>query len=425
MLSWEYPPKITGGLGMACAGIAEALGAMGHQVDVLLPRIFDKHKGTKNVNLLAADTVELKPREWMEEVEVVKELKEMKFGSVLLPYLPAYFFKEEVTTYVKTKEKQKRVEDVAMEEVSLSGEYTSAIFGETHKYALIAAEIASKNTYDLVHVHDWVTFKAGQLIQKLSPAPVFFHVHSIESDRNGLSGNPAVGAIEQEALAKAKYVLSVSDRLKQSMSEQYGLDDSKVEVIPNGIKAKFNPFNNGTLKQRVGYVGRLTHQKGPNHFLDIVQDLRNRFPAMQFDMIGDGYLLPELKKKVNHLNLGKRVKFHGFLAPGKIKRAMQKLDLLVVPSNSEPFGLVILEALAYGVPVLTSPNTGIAQFIPSLPQIPNWDTFQYTHVIADLLSDGAKRKEILEKCQQEAAGLTWKNTADRINFLYQGTLGNL
>ena len=421
MLSWEYPPKISGGLGVACAGMAEALAKKGHEVTVLLPRLHEGQKGKKNLKLQSAAGTIMHKEVWMEQVEAMEEFTELKFGTALLPYLPSFVFLEKEETYTRKVLREKQVEKITLEQIDITGEYSGLIFSEIHKYALIAKQTAAQGQYDVIHVHDWVTFKAGQLIQTTTQLPVFYHIHSIESDRNGHFGNPEVAKIEKESLVNAKYVISVSDRLSNSIGQGYGLSQDKIEVIPNGTEDTFKAY--GAKKSgRIGFVGRLTNQKGPANFLDLVQDLRGRQPHLMFDIVGDGYLMSELRKKVERLNLTKKVKFHGFLSPEKAKKVMGNLDLLFIPSNSEPFGLVILEAISMGVPVITSPNTGIAEFIPSLPQVENWDVFGQSKTVTDLLFDESKRIATIKKCQEEARHLTWESAADRLDFLYRGVL---
>ena len=418
MLSWEYPPHISGGLGTACEGLSTELGRKGHAVDLLLPKVLEDHKAKRNVSLLSASDINVDEPLWTEEVEITKTLKKLHFGTNLLPYLPAEHFIEEYEETVTEKKTVVKGERKAVEGINLTGKYGSNTFGEIHKYALIAAQQALNNHYDIVHAHDWVTFKAAELIQNLTKTPVFFHSHSIEFDRNGVHGNPVVTEIEKSAISKARYVLAVSHRLKKTIATHYSRKEEDLEVVPNGLTSSVSQAKTPATKRRLGFVGRLTHQKGPSHFLDIAQDLRSKFPNLEYRIVGDGYLMPELRKKVDHINLAQKVSFSGFIPPNRVKAEMRKMDLLIAPSQSEPFGLVILEALFHGIPVITTPETGIAEFIPSLPQIPSWDTFQYSQLIAKLLGDEKERLALLEKCQAEASSLTWSNSGNLIEDLY-------
>ncbi len=420
MLSWEYPPKISGGLGMACQGLSQALAAKGYAIDILLPRRSDLHKESENIRLISADDLAQSDEQWISPEAFTSQTAKLEFGTTFLPYLSSFYFERESRNYVRAKG-EKFLEKQVLEEVELSGEYTSHIFTEIYKYALLAKAIAEKGDYSVVHAHDWVTFKAGQLIQSAMDIPVLYHIHSTEKDRNGLHRNEQVEEIEKQSLANGRYVLAVSEMLKGAIVDQYGISGNKIEVVPNGITAKQEKPSK-VSHHRVGFVGRLTHQKGPDNFLNIVQDLRTIHPAVHFDIVGDGYLMPDLLKKVQQLNLAGKVTFHGFVPPHKVRELMKKFDVMIVPSNSEPFGLVILEALSYGVPVITSPNTGIAEFIPSLPQIENWDTYNFTQLIDRFITDEPFRNSTLLKCQKESSHLTWEKAAARVGELYEGLI---
>ncbi len=418
MLIWEFPPKISGGLGMAGAGLVKALSTSGIKVDVLLPRVDATHE-PNGARLIDASELSIKEDLWQEETTVTETLRQMEFGSHLVPYLPPQEFQREVISQRTTTVEQPTKEREAAEGIELDGEYNEGIVGQVHKYALLAYQLATSGQYDLIHAHDWMTFPAGTLIQESSSMPVVFHVHSLESDRNGIYGNEEIAKMEHDAMSSARYIVAVSDRVRNSIVTHHGVNADRIEVIPNAVEHKFiAPHQlNGVLK--VGFVGRLTHQKGPNYYLDIVKELKSRLPAASFEVIGDGYLLPELKKKAHHLNLSQTVHFYGFLPHAEVMKKMKEFQLLIVPSVSEPFGLVILEAIANGVPVVTSPHTGIAEFVSSLPQVDNWNIYELTQVCYRLLTDASFRAESIGQCQKEARSLSWAKAAKRLAFLYQ------
>lgn len=413
MLGWEYPPKISGGLGSAIEGMANALAEKGIEVDILLPKVHSSHKPSPNVRLLDASKMKLKERQWTEEVEEIEEIRKMEFGKTFLPYLPpeifAYEKKEKVVRKVKKVFKERQAADA----IELSGEYGPGIFIQIKKYALLAQEIITSKHYSAVHAHDWMTFNAAALLQKTTDLPVIFHVHSIESSRNGIFGNEEVSSIEKGGLANAKKIVAVSQRLKNEIVNDYGVDHSKIAVIPNGLSSRMTSVRAGS-NLKVGFVGRLTSQKGPSHFLDIAKELKSRLSNISFEIVGDGYLLPELKKKAHHLNLTNQITFTGFITPSEVTKHLKSFDLLIAPSESEPFGLVILEGIFAGLPVITSDNTGIAEFVPSLPQMPNWNTFELTRKCIEILSEEKTRIELVNQCQLEAKDLKWANTAKKL-----------
>lgn len=420
MLCWEYPPVITGGLGNACAGLSRALVTKGHQVDVLLPKVETSHESGENLTLMDVNQVRLNERAWTEEVEIIEQLKELRFGFTLVPYMPPKFFEQEVTREIKKTIKKESKEVSTLEEIVLEGGYGEQLMAEIHKYAVLAAQRVMDGDYDVIHVHDWMTFKAGSLIQKISDTPVIFQVHSVESDRNGLGGNPEITQIEKEVLTHARYIVTVSGKLQQKIAEDYGIAERKIEVVPNGISGQWKKPKPVGKRPKVGFIGRLTHQKGPSYFLDIARELRSKVPGIEYYVIGDGYLKAAMQEKAKSLNLS--VVFTGFLQGEALEQARRDLDLLIAPSMSEPFGLVILETLQAGIPAITSLNTGISEFIPDLPQFATWDTYQLTQQAQRLLFDDAERTRMIQRCQQSAKALSWEVSAQKTSFLYEGLI---
>lgn len=422
MLCWEYPPLITGGLGNASGGLANALSNDGQEVEVLLPKVAPEHPAGDQPRLTDLSQLVIDEKVWVEDIEIVEKVKQLKFGTKLLPYLPPEFFEEEVEVEVKRTEHKTSKEVTAVEKITFEGGYGEQLMGEIEKYALLACQKVKEGDYDVVHANDWMTFRAASLIQKLTNIPVVFHVHSVESDRNGLGANPQISEIEKEALIHAQYIIAVSQRLQSQIASDYGVDVEKIEVVPNGITGRWKAPKAVSGPPVVGFIGRLTHQKGPTYFLDIARELRSKVPKIRFMVIGDGYLKAEMEAKAKRMNLP--IVFTGFLEGQALMKARGQLDLMIAPSVSEPFGLVILEGLQSGIPVITTKNTGIAESIKELPQLEPWDTFQLTRLSEKLLNKEGERKQLVEKCQNNGRKLTWAAATKKVTFLYEGILSN-
>ncbi len=423
MLCWEYPPLITGGLGNASGGLARALANKGHEVEVLLPKVAPEHETEGQPILTDLSQMVLDEQVWVENKEIVEKIKDLHFGINLLPYLPPKFFTEEREVEVIRTEKSVSREISTVSEIEFEGGYGKQLMAEIQKYALLACQKVQDGNYDIVHANDWMTFRAGSLIQKLTNTPVIFHVHSVESDRNGVGANSEIFQIEKEALIHARYILAVSQRLQKQITIDYGVDERKIEVVANGVAGRWKALKKASKPPTVGFIGRLTHQKGPTYFLDVARALRSRIPGIKFMVIGDGYQKEEMQAKAKRLNLP--IVFTNFLEGKELANARDQLDLLIAPSLSEPFGLVILEGLQAGIPTITTKNTGIAEFIPELPQLEPWDAFQLTVLSEKLLSEESERKQLLENCQKTGKKLTWDACAKQVEFLYEGILKRL
>lgn len=418
MLGWEYPPKITGGLGVACHGIASSLAAF-HQVDFLLPKR-SKKEPKSAVKLIDASSLEPNLALWKAKTERTEELTFLEIGQNIVPYLPPDFF-------VKIRQEQKKMTEMVetessrlLQEIQLTGTYHQHIMGEIKKYALLACQVAEKGNYDLVHAHDWVTAQAGIAVKNSAGIPLVLHLHSTEQDRNGGNGNPEVIAIERMAVKKADVVIAVSSTLKKSIILQYGIPAAKIKVAPNGMNSQpAMPKKPAAKELTVGFVGRFTDQKSPTRFVDIARELANVVPNVHFVMVGDGYLMESVRNKISQLNLSHQFTLKGFLSHEKTVGLIAGLDMLIVPSAAEPFGLVALEAVRQKIPVIMAKGAGIVEFVPSIPQVEHWDTFTYSHLATSILNKDQSVENQTNNCYKESVKLTWENTANYIQSIYE------
>lgn len=409
-LGWEYAPKISGGLGVACQGLTEAMAAAGHEVTFLLPK---KVKGqvSKKVKLVDASETEPNPDIWKKKKEHIEIIKEVEIGQYLLPYLPPQTFtiakeKQKIfTTYEDTGESE------ILRQIKLTGEYEGNLQAELFKYALLAVQLAKEENYDVVHAHDWVTFKAGMMVKEMAEVPFVAHLHSTEFDRNGVHAQDFIIREEQKGLQSADHIFCVSHQLRETVCSRYNIPRSKISVAPNASLLKAPKNEKPDNPKNIAFVGRLTHQKSPATFIDIARDLTSRGHDFQYFVIGDGYLKDDLESKVAGSNFASRIKFTGFLNRKELLKTLGEMDLLITPSTAEPFGLVILEAILKNIPVAAARGTGVAEFIPSLPQVDRWDHYSYVKLVEKLMTNDEMRSYAIQKCREEAGKLSWKGTA--------------
>ena len=411
MLGWEYPPSITGGLGIASHGVAESLAQLGHQVTFLLPKK-DKKQQSKLVKLVDASGMRVDPNFWIKTRETVDEIEDVELGSQVIAYMPPKIYKKLTTR--ATKEKQGSLPEGS--EITLTGKYDEGLLNETGKYALLAVQYAAEKKMDLVYCHDWPTFKAGRMVKEILGMPVAVHVHSTEYERNGVYTNPTVIHEEGKGINTADFVFAVSNQTRKTIIEKYKVKKGKITVTPNaGPLITFKKAPGKKKKPTLAFVGRFTDQKSPGTFIDIARERTSRGKDYEFIMIGDGYLYHDLVQKCRALNLSDRLKFPGFLSHQKVLEVMSQLDLLIAPSNAEPFGLVMLEAILQEVPVISSPGSGLSEFIQELPQADRWDIYNSTALAERLIEDKDYRSEVVNACLKKAKSLTWEKTAKIIS----------
>jgi glycogen(starch) synthase len=419
MLGWELPPHISGGLGIASEGIAQGLAKKGNDVDFFLPKKRNTHLGGL-YKIKAANRMQPDVKLWRKKTTHIQTLIETDMGVRLIPYLPAQIFEIAREKQVIVEEIKESEETALLKNIELSGTYHQDLNNEISKYALLATQHAMSKKYDVIHAHDWVTFKAGRMASKETGIPLYTHCHSTEYDRNAAYAQPFVIEEERLGFEQSKIIFCVSNQLKQTIIDKYKIKANKIIVVPNACEvssAKIPQPKNKT--KQVVFIGRLTNQKNPIAFVDIARDLISHGLECEFTMIGDGHMMNDLKKKVAQINLTSRFKFPGFLPQTDVLKRLEKSDLLIVPSSSEPFGLVILEGVLKKIPVVAAIGTGVAEFIPSLPQIPLWDHYNFVKLAERLLSDSTFSAAVTTQCHKEASALSWAKSAGIIEKAYQ------
>jgi glycosyltransferase involved in cell wall biosynthesis len=252
-------------------------------------------------------------------------------------------------------------------------------------------------------------------------------VHSTEYDRSGEDANPAIAAIEREACARATHVFAVSDYTRGVLVSRYGIDPARVSVVYNAPDADALPpalpFDAGPRQPWVVFLGRLAFQKGPDHFLRAAAEVAQFDPAARFLVCGSGDMLDGLKRQVHDLGIAGRVEFRGFLAPGAVDRLLARSSLLVMPSVSEPFGLVALEALRAGTPVVLSRQSGVREVLGHSLQVDFWDHEKLADQILAVLRLPVLARQLVEEGRAQLAQLSWDESAQRIAEVYRQAAG--
>ena len=196
MIGWEYPPSITGGLGMACRGLAREVAARGHEVYFVLPRVHGDEPRDPGVHLIGLNTRDL-PVSDGELQDMLSHFVE-RHGAEIRGLVPFGAYESQPPTAEQIAQNLERIrmqlaknmEDSqnAAEQI-LSGGYGSDLYHQIHLYADFVSILAKRLKVDLIHAHDWMTFPAGLGALVQSGRPLVAHVHATEFDRSGIHGN--------------------------------------------------------------------------------------------------------------------------------------------------------------------------------------------------------------------------------------------
>jgi len=393
MLGWELPPHNSGGLGVACYQLCKALSQKGADIEFVLP--YTAEHGIDFMKIRAAHP---------QDVQAV-----LRAGIAYDSF-----------QYIK--------ETGEIEWIDL--------WGQSKLYEQAVGRIAKLAEFDVIHAHDWLTFRAAVRAKETTGLPLILHVHSIEADRaGGNHGNPMVREIEYTTMMIADRVLAVSQLTKDSIVHQYGIPADKIAVVHNSIDPDMvQPLDGGnayrylaTLKEQ-GYrvvvnVGRLTIQKGLPNLLRAAKEVVQRAPKTMFLIVGSGEQYYELLELAAQLGISKNVVFTEFQRGKRWRDAFAIGDLFVMPSISEPFGITPLEAIGYGTPTLISKQSGVAEVINNCLKVDYWDVAEMANQITAVVQNDSLRDELHANSLKEYQRLSWSQTADKLFSLYQQHMG--
>lgn len=174
---------------------------------------------------------------------------------------------------------------------------------------------------------------------------------------------PFVTSLIRYILRRCDQVTVLSQALKQA-TVKIGVPADDVCIIPNGVDINnFVPLNPNCRENVILYVGSLIHRKGVNYLIDAFCNILSQLPDYRLVIIGDGPAAEDLKDQVQHLGIADFVDFHGFMSQEDVKFWMQRARLFVLPSVEEGLGVVLLEALACGTPIVASRVGGIVDVV--------------------------------------------------------------
>jgi glycosyltransferase involved in cell wall biosynthesis len=467
MLGWEYPPRFAGGLGKACQGLSQALARLGTQVFFVLPtfpeRVSENHLevvGARECLLEAGwnpdqvtsysagvvapesephlirlqSAAQLFPYGAHPEGQVPKNLRDvidrMSVGEPDLGILgsaqtSAPLKIPQIKPFAEKIDREKQVQAAV---TNPPGEiYGKNLWTEIERFCLTVRHLAEAHEVDLVHAHDWMTFPAAFEFQRVTGVPVFLHVHATEYDRSGENLNHEVFRIEREGFRKATHIFAVSRYTAGMIERLYGIPRKKISVVYNAPEegSKLPLFAvEAERKPQVVFLGRLTFQKGPDHFLKAAALVCEANREAQFVFCGTGDLLDQLRLQAHRLGIENRVHFAGFMNPTEVDQVLLHSRVLVMPSVSEPFGLVALEAIRCGIPVILSKQSGVREVLNRALQVDFWDHEKLADQILAALRLKGLSQQLVDEGMDQLGQLSWESSAKQVVLDYRHLLGS-
>ncbi len=225
-------------------------------------------------------------------------------------------------------------------------------------------------SYDLVFSHYWLSGLVGQSLQPWWRVPHAIMFHTLGAVKNAIGigeGDPELRiASEKELIDSCQCVIAATARGKAELEHYYGAEPGKISVVPCGVNMElFQPLDRNLARQKLGlteekillFVGRIDPLKGADRLLEAILYLKE-FPGLRLVIIGGDESsrseVERLRKLVMELGIQDRVTFQGTVKQTELPYFYSAADVCVVPSYYESFGLVALEALACGTPVVAA-----------------------------------------------------------------------
>jgi glycogen(starch) synthase len=382
ILSWEYPPLIEGGLARHVRKLAEHLVAQDVEVHVL----------TRG---LAAT-----PAEAELDGVVVHRVREPE-----------------------------RPRDL--------GEFVTWIEHMNADMLAVGVEVGDRYDFDLVHCHDWLVAVAGDHLANRFRCPLAVTIHATEYGRHQgwVDKHPQshIHGIERWITNRADGVIACSAYMREHIADVFGLEESQVAVIPNGIDpADLVPVDDlDTLRSRfaapderlVLLVGRLVYEKGFQLALEALPGLIERVGNVRFIVAGSGTAEHELREQATRLGLDDHGTFVGWIGDDVLHSLYRIADLTVVPSIYEPFGLVALEAMASGCPCLVADTGGLREVVPNDDvglRFRSRDPDSLGQMAERLLTDDELRDRLVAEASEHVLTFDWADVARQTADLYRG-----
>lgn len=380
MLSWEYPPRVVGGIARVVHDLSHRLYQDGHEVTVVTYRdgnvpYFEDDKGVK---VHRVDNFMISSNNFIDWV------MQLNFNLI----------------------------------------------------AKVGELISQGEKFDVIHAHDWLTAYAGKTLKTAYGISLVSTIHATEAGRNsGIQGETQkyINDTEWMLTYESSEVIVNSNYMKNELQRLFGLPYEKINVVPNGVNT--NLFNEVELdydfrrqyamdnEKIILFMGRLVYEKGIQNLISAMPKILANYHDAKLIIAGKGGMIDELRAQVNSLGLGNKVYFTGYLSSKNVQKMYKCADISVFPSTYEPFGIVALEAMLSGTPVVVSDIGGLNEIVDhgingmkSYAGNPN----SLADSILTLLFDPKLCSDVVKNAQAKVkTDYNWQKIAQDTHFAYQ------
>jgi glycosyltransferase involved in cell wall biosynthesis len=431
MYGWEFPPHISGGLGVACFDLTKSLSELGVDITFVLPVLKSAPDSALHLNLIGSANIPVDTQLIKKTyLDFLSSHNIVEVETLLHPYINEKLYKCYLETLEQTKLSSENIQ--ASYNLNLTGHYGPDLLGEVFRYAHVAGFIAKQVPHDIIHAHDWLTVLAGIHAKHISAKPLIYHVHALETDRSGKNLNNDVYKIEKFGLEQADKIIAVSYFTKNNIVSNYGIDPHKIEVVHNAVSkskqqasAELFKIRKNPQEKIILFLGRVTYQKGPDYFLEAAAKVLRKTKNVRFVVAGVGDMICRLIDRAAQLKIGRNVHFTGFLNRAQVEALLAASDVYVMSSVSEPFGISSLEAVLFDVPVIVSKQSGVTEVLKHSLKVDFWDTDELANKIYSLIKYPALGRELNARAAEELKHIQWEKSARHVFDIYKSMTGTV
>jgi len=321
MLTWEYPPRVVGGISKVVYDLSHKMVKEGNEVTVVTYKDGDNvkyYENDKGVEVYRVDNYMIRPNNFIDWI------MQLNFNMI-------------------TK----------------------------------ANEIINKNgKFDVIHAHDWLVAYSAKSIKESYNIPLISTIHATESGRNsGIHDETQryINDSEWMLTYESSEVIVNSNYMKNEVQKLFGLPYDKINVIPNGVNLQL--FSNVNVdydfrrqyamdnEKIILYVGRLVYEKGIQNLIAAMPKILDRYHDSKLIICGRGGMIDELREQVKYLGIDNKVYFAGYCDSKKMQKMYKCADVAVFPSTYEPFGIVAIESMLSGTPTIVSDVGGLNEIV--------------------------------------------------------------
>lgn len=286
-----------------------------------------------------------------------------------------------------------------------------------------AGRIAAQRQLDLLQVYGG---PGGVFLLQNPRVPVVYvanHTYAQQSRYLGKWIYGILARLERRSYRFARRIIAISTTTRESLVDDYGIDPDRVTVIPVGIDASvFRPTGAEKTAGSVLYVGRLCERKNIPCLFEAIGIVKRSVPGVRLSLVGDGILRKKLEELAREKGLSDTITFLGKVSEGELVDLYSKAQVFVLPSLFEGFGIVCLEAMACGTPVVATRVPGIVDIVDDgrTGVLVSGDSREMAGAIQRLLMEPETRSTIAVNGREEVLErFDWAKVTERIVEVYR------